>query len=107
MIEIKNLSKRFGKNVVLDNVSLEIHPGDVLGIIGSSGTGKSTLLRCINFLEKPESGIITIDDVAVDAKHHSSKNVSVCARRLQWYFRTLDCFIGKRRCRMLWKVLWS
>lgn len=45
MIEIKNLSKRFGKNVVLDNVSLEIHPGDVLGIIGSSGTGGHVKIR--------------------------------------------------------------
>ena len=95
MIEIKNLSKRFGKNVVLDNVSLEIHPGDVLGIIGSSGTGKSTLLRCINFLEKPESGIITIDDVAVDAKHHSSKECLRLRQKTAMVFQNFGLFYRK------------
>ena len=95
MIEIKNLSKRFGKNVVLDNVSLEIHPGDVLGIIGSSGTGKSTLLRCINFLEKPESGIITIDDVTVDAKHHSSKECLRLRQKTAMVFQNFGLFYRK------------
>ncbi|MCB6989193.1 amino acid ABC transporter ATP-binding protein [bacterium 210820-DFI.6.38] len=95
MIEIKNLSKRFGKNLVLDNVSLEIHPGDVLGIIGSSGTGKSTLLRCINFLEKPESGIITIDDVAVDAKHHSSKECLRLRQKTAMVFQNFGLFYRK------------
>lgn len=95
MIEIKNLSKRFGKNVVLDNVSIEIIPGDVLGIIGSSGTGKSTLLRCINFLEKPESGIITIDDVAVDAKHHSSKECLRLRQKTAMVFQNFGLFYRK------------
>lgn len=95
MIEIKNLSKRFGQNVVLDNVSLEIHPGDVLGIIGSSGTGKSTLLRCINFLEKPESGTITIDDVTVDAKHHSSRDCLRLRQKTAMVFQNFGLFYRK------------
>lgn len=50
MLEIKNLSKSFHENKVLDHINLKIEKGDVVGIIGSSGTGKSTLLRCINQL---------------------------------------------------------
>lgn len=48
MLEIKNLSKSFHENKVLDHINLKIEKGDVVGIIGPSGTGKSTLLRCIN-----------------------------------------------------------
>ena len=50
-VEIRNLSKSFGKNVVLDDVDLDIEKGQVVAIIGPSGTGKSTLLRCLNLLE--------------------------------------------------------
>ena len=58
MIEVNGLKKRFGDNVVLDGVDLKINKGDVIAIIGPSGTGKSTLLRCIDRLEKPEEGSI-------------------------------------------------
>jgi ABC-type polar amino acid transport system ATPase subunit len=64
MITVKNLSKSFGDNKVLDNVSLTIRQGEVVGIIGPSGSGKSTLLRCINHLEVPEEGEVLIDGVA-------------------------------------------
>lgn len=52
----QNLSKSFHENKVLDHINLKIEKGDVVGIIGPSGTGKSTLLRCINQLEIPEEG---------------------------------------------------
>lgn len=60
MIKIDHLSKKYNDNVVLDDISLEIKQGDVVGIIGPSGTGKSTLLRCVNRLETPEKGTVTI-----------------------------------------------
>ncbi len=54
------IHKRFGSNEVLRGVSLEAHAGDVISIIGSSGSGKSTFLRCINLLEKPNQGRIVV-----------------------------------------------
>jgi octopine/nopaline transport system ATP-binding protein len=59
-IRIDNLHKSFGKLEVLKGVSLVAHEGDVVAIIGGSGSGKSTMLRCINFLETPTSGRIVI-----------------------------------------------
>ncbi len=59
-IRVENLHKSFGAHQVLKGVSLTAHEGDVIAIIGGSGSGKSTMLRCINFLETPTSGMITI-----------------------------------------------
>lgn len=65
MIELSHLSKTYGsgENAVhaLDDVSLEIEQGEIFGIIGLSGAGKSTLVRCINLLETPTSGTVTVD----------------------------------------------
>lgn len=58
VIELKHLSKAFGSNVVLRDISLKVNKGDVTCIIGASGSGKSTMLRCINLLETPTSGDI-------------------------------------------------
>ena len=55
-IDLDHISKRFGDNVVLDDVSLHVAPGTVTALIGPSGAGKSTFLRCINLLERPDSG---------------------------------------------------
>ncbi|WP_270577703.1 methionine ABC transporter ATP-binding protein [Caldibacillus thermoamylovorans] len=67
MIEIKNLTKTyFSKDrevKAVDNVSITIHDGEIFGIVGYSGAGKSSLLRCINLLERPTSGKITVDGV--------------------------------------------
>ena len=61
VLEVKNLTKRFGDLEVLKGVSFSLEKGQVLAIIGSSGGGKSTLLRCLNFLETPDSGQIIVD----------------------------------------------
>lgn len=61
MIEIKNVSKNFGNNNVLKNVSVTINKGEKVVIVGPSGSGKSTLLRCINLLETPNKGSIYFD----------------------------------------------
>ena len=64
-IRVQDLHKSFGTHHVLKGVSLTAHEGDVVAIIGGSGSGKSTMLRCINFLETPSSGLISIAGEAV------------------------------------------
>lgn len=59
-LQVENIHKHFGTNQVLKGVSLTAHAGDVISIIGSSGSGKSTFLRCINLLEKPSQGSIEV-----------------------------------------------
>ena len=61
ILEVKNLKKSFGKNEVLKGVSFGLEQGQVLAVIGSSGGGKSTLLRCLNFLETADSGEILVN----------------------------------------------
>lgn len=61
LLEIKNLKKSFGDNVVLKDISLKVEKGEVLSIIGPSGSGKSTLLRCITGLEEEDSGVIDFE----------------------------------------------
>ncbi len=61
LLEVKNLKKSFGDNVVLKDISLNVEKGEVLAIIGPSGSGKSTLLRCITDLEQEDSGEINFD----------------------------------------------
>ncbi|HDR9484335.1 MULTISPECIES: ABC transporter ATP-binding protein [Burkholderia] len=58
---VDDLHKRYGDNEVLKGVSLKANSGDVISVIGSSGSGKSTMLRCINFLEQPNAGRIVVD----------------------------------------------
>ncbi len=61
ILEVKNLVKSFGKTEVLKGIDFSIEKGDVLSVIGSSGNGKTTLLRCLNFLEFAEKGTITVN----------------------------------------------
>ena len=65
MIRIEHLKKSYQDVTPLKDVSVEIHDGDVISVIGPSGTGKSTLLRCINQLEKPTEGRIWLDDMEI------------------------------------------
>ena len=65
MIDVKNLSKSFGSNLVLDDISEHIFPGEVVVVIGPSGSGKSTFLRCLNLLETPTGGAIYFDGTEI------------------------------------------
>ncbi len=68
MIKIEHLKKEYPNVTPLKDVSVEIHDGDVISVIGPSGTGKSTLLRCINQMEKPTSGRVWVDGVEITDK---------------------------------------
>lgn len=65
MISVKNLKKYFGSNRVLRDIDVEIAQGEVVVVVGSSGSGKSTFLRCLNLLEEPTGGSIYIDGVEI------------------------------------------
>jgi D-methionine transport system ATP-binding protein len=56
LLRLTDVGKRFGEDVALDSISLEVQPGEILGIIGRSGAGKTTLIRCLNGLERPDTG---------------------------------------------------
>lgn len=71
-LEVKDLHKHFGQNEVLKGISLEANKGDVISIIGSSGSGKSTFLRCINLLETPTQGEIWVNGELIEMKNNRS-----------------------------------
>ena len=64
-LQVDNIHKRFGQHEVLKGVSLTAQSGDVIAMIGSSGSGKSTFLRCINLLERPHEGAISVQGEAM------------------------------------------
>lgn len=77
LLEVKNITKKFGKVDVLRGIDFSLEKGQVLSIIGSSGSGKTTLLRCLNFLETPDTGIISVDSNNIfDADDHKKKSAS-------------------------------
>ena len=95
MIKIDQLSKKYNDNVVLDNISLEIKQGDVVGIIGPSGTGKSTLLRCVNRLETPEKGTVTIGDKVIDLSERKPKELLYLRQNTGMVFQRFNLFEKK------------
>jgi polar amino acid transport system ATP-binding protein len=89
MITIEHLSKQYGALAVLKDVSVEIRKGEVISIIGPSGTGKSTLLRCLNLLEAPTSGSIRVDDVDLLDKR---TDVPRMRQRMGMVFQSFNLF---------------
>ena len=96
LIEIEHLSKSFpGGTEVLKDISLEIHKGDIVAIIGPSGTGKSTLLRCLNYLTVPSEGKIRIGECTVDAKSHTKEEGYALRRKSSMVFQQFNLFKNK------------
>ncbi len=87
IISVKNLEKRFGDNVILQNVNAEIEKGEVISIIGPSGTGKSTFLRALNFLDPPTDG-----EVFFDGEKLTAKNIDIFRRRMGMVFQSFGLF---------------
>lgn len=89
MIKVENLSKKFGTLTVLKDISTEIKKGDIISIIGPSGTGKSTFLRCLNLLEQPSGGSVFIDGVDIlDKKTDKAK----LRRKMGMVFQSFNLF---------------
>ncbi|TNJ41275.1 amino acid ABC transporter ATP-binding protein [Phaeobacter sp. B1627] len=95
MISIRGLTKRFGDKAVLDNIDLDIASGERVVIIGPSGTGKSTLLRCLNFLDRPDAGQISIGDLTVDAARARKGEILALRRRTGFVFQNYALFANK------------
>ena len=89
MISVKNLSKRFDDHWVLKDINAEIHKGEVISIIGPSGTGKSTFLRCLNLLERPSGGSIVIDGVNILQKGTDEPKLR---RKMGMVFQSFNLF---------------
>ncbi len=89
MITIRNLSKHFGELVVLKDVNADIQKGEVISIIGPSGTGKSTFLRCLNLLEAPTGGSIYIDGVSLLDK---KTNVPKIRQKMGMVFQSFNLY---------------
>jgi len=89
VVRVKDLRKRYGDLTVLDGVTLEVHEGQVVVIIGPSGTGKSTLLRCINLLTVPDSGQVWVDGEEVTAP---GCNVNAIRTKVGMVFQDFNLF---------------
>ena len=89
MIDVEHLSKAFGKNLVLDDISEHISQGEKVVIIGPSGSGKSTFLRCLNLLETPTSGKITFDGVEITSPN---TDIDKMRRQMGMVFQHFNLF---------------
>lgn len=89
VLQIKNLKKSYGDLRVLNNISLDVHKGEVVVIVGPSGCGKSTLLRCINGLEDIQEGTILLKDEIISGR---DKNMHLVRQRIGMVFQSYDLF---------------
>ncbi|MEV8181495.1 amino acid ABC transporter ATP-binding protein [Specibacter sp. NPDC078692] len=93
VVQVKNLAKAYGTNVVLRDVSLTVAEGSVTAMIGPSGAGKSTVLRCMNLLEQPDSGEIEIDGHRIVAGEKiNPKNLAALRRSAGMVFQHFNLF---------------
>ena len=98
MLRLSNVTKRFGTQAAIEDISLDVRRGEILGVIGRSGAGKSTLIRCINGLEKPDSGSIEIlgkDDALRDIVPLSEGELQKVRGRIGMIFQHFNLLTAK------------
>lgn len=95
MIEVRGLTKRFDSTAVLNGIDLSIAPGERIVVIGPSGTGKSTLLRCLNFLDRADSGVIRVGDLTVDVAGATRAQILAVRRRTAFVFQNYALFANR------------
>lgn len=89
LLKIEHLTKKFEDNMILDDVSLTVHRGEVIVVVGPSGCGKSTMLRCINALEPTQGGTIEIEGQQIS---QSSKNLTQLRQKIGMVFQSYELF---------------
>ena len=89
LLKIEHLTKRYGDDPVLDDLSLDVHKGEVIVILGPSGCGKSTLLRCVNALEEIQGGSVTLEGQPISK---NSKNLTELRQKIGMVFQSYDLF---------------
>ena len=89
MIDVNHLTKAFGKNLVLDDISEHIEQGEKVVIIGPSGSGKSTFLRCMNLLETPTSGTISFEGTVINGP---KTDINAVRRQMGMVFQHFNLF---------------
>ena len=89
ILKLEHLEKNFGDHVVLRDINLSVSKGEVISVIGSSGSGKSTMLRCINLLEEPTGGRIIFEGNDISDKKN---NVTSYRARVGMVFQQFNLF---------------
>nr|WP_086937701.1 amino acid ABC transporter ATP-binding protein [Thaumasiovibrio occultus] len=92
MIKLQNLTKAFNGHTVFSGIDMTIEQGEIVVVIGPSGTGKSTLLRSVNFLERADSGTVSIGDITIDAEHASADDILALRRQTGFVFQNYALF---------------
>ena len=95
MLEIRNLRKAFGPLQVLKGIDLDVNKGDVVAILGSSGSGKTTMLRCLNFLERADAGTIDFDGRRIELHRATHAEINALRRRTGFVFQNYNLFANK------------
>ena len=95
MLKINNIYKSFGTLEVLKGIGLSVEEGEVIALIGPSGTGKSTLLRCINLIEMPEAGTIELDGFMIDVQTASRDDILKLRAKTSMVFQNYNLFKNK------------
>ncbi|MBQ5543006.1 MAG: amino acid ABC transporter ATP-binding protein, partial [Erysipelotrichales bacterium] len=95
MLSVTNLHKSFGTNEVLRGVDFSVNDGEVIAVIGSSGSGKTTMLRCMAFLEKSNAGTFTFDDFQKDITTLTRKEIREIRMKMGFVFQGFNLFLNK------------
>ena len=95
MLEIRNLRKAFGPLQVLKGIDLDVNKGDVVAILGSSGSGKTTMLRCLNFLERADAGTMDFDGRRIELHRATRAEINALRRRTGFVFQNYNLFANK------------
>lgn len=95
MLQVEHIAKTFGERQVLEDINLQVNQGDVVVILGPSGSGKTTFLRCLNHLEKADSGRLTLAGKTYDLAKLSKKDILEIRKKTAFVFQHYNLFANK------------